>query len=620
MTRSSKSCFECGAFAVTTRQRVLTFLLAVGFASVSCGWALPQPPGSFQAVPSDARVTLSWAEAPGAIDYQVKRAATASGAFTLVVSNVVGGRYEDVSVRNGSIYFYSISARDAEGDGPDTPRLRAVPSAAVLDWLGPGAKVEKLAGNFQFIEGPVWLREGGLIFSDINANRLYRWTLGDGASVFRANSGAANGNTLDLQGRLLTCEHTARRVSRTEPDGSVTALVTEFNGKRFNAPNDIAVKSDGTIWFTDPNYGAGQLQPGRWVYRFHPDNPTATLVTVATNFDQPNGLAFSPDEKRLYIADSGAPHHVRVFDVQPDNSLANSRIFAIIAPGVPDGMRVDPAGRVFVTAGDGVQVFSPEGTLLDKLRTPETAANVGFGGPDGTMVFITANTSLYGITRTPDLVIAGLQRVPFAPKPGQSVRFVGIVKNQGTALSAGGLARFSISIDNQTNLLASVAIEALPPDASVVVRVESSPGEGWVVTPGVHRAYGFIDFENRLAESNEKNNVTNIVLSIAEPATDTDGDGASDLEEIAAQTDPAAATSVLRIEALERLGGDRIALRWLSRPSVQYRVSAKSGVTDLYWVDFPETIDSQGGSTEWNYSGMAPGLRDATFFRVRIAP
>jgi gluconolactonase len=149
-----------------------------------------------------------------------------------------------------------------------------------------------------------------------------------------------------LEGRLLTCEHANRRISRTERDGTVSPLVTEYGGKRFNAPNDVAVKSDGTVWFTDPNYGAGQLQAGRFVYRCHPTNGNATVTIVATGFDQPNGLCFSPDESKLYVADSGGPHHVRVFDVLPNNTLTNSRVFTVINPGVPDGMRTDASGRL----------------------------------------------------------------------------------------------------------------------------------------------------------------------------------------------------------------------------------------------------------------------------------
>ncbi|HYG36223.1 MAG TPA: SMP-30/gluconolactonase/LRE family protein, partial [Clostridia bacterium] len=201
-----------------------------------------------------------------------------------------------------------------------------------------------------WIEGPVWVpQQGGyLVFSDQSHKRMYRWSPTEGLKIFRNPSNNANGNTLDLNERLITCETDTRRVVRMETNGAITILVNTYSGKVFNAPNDVVMKSDGTIWFTDPNYGLGQTQPGRYVYRFNPTDGNASVTAVATNFTQPNGLCFSPDEKHLYVADSdNSKHHIRVFEVQPDNTLTNGRVFATISAGVPDGIRCDADGRLY---------------------------------------------------------------------------------------------------------------------------------------------------------------------------------------------------------------------------------------------------------------------------------
>jgi gluconolactonase len=264
-----------------------------------------------------------------------------------------------------------------------------------------GAKLQKLAGEMKFTEGPVWIdRDGGyLIFSDIPADELKRWAMNDGLRTFRKPSHQSNGNTLDREGRLITCEHHARRVTRTEPDGTVTVLVDSFDGKRFNSPNDAVVRSDGTIWFTDPPYG---LPPGaarelekNHVFRLDPQSKRIEIV--ADDFDMPNGLCFAPDERTLYIADSGKPHHIRAFDVITDGALKNGRVFCKIDAGAPDGIRCDDQGNVWSSAGDGVHVFAPDGKLLGKIPVPETPANLCFGGEDGQTLFITARTSLYSI-------------------------------------------------------------------------------------------------------------------------------------------------------------------------------------------------------------------------------
>jgi gluconolactonase len=273
--------------------------------------------------------------------------------------------------------------------------------AGLARLLAPGAAVEQLASGMKFTEGPVWMPEEGgyLLFSDIPSNELKRWDAAGGLSTFRSPSHHANGNTLDREGRLITCEHSARRVTRTEADGSVTVLVDRFEGKRFNSPNDAVVKSDGTIWFTDPPYGTPKDEPRELekqnVFVFDPQS--GEIRVVVEDFHMPNGLCFSPDEKRLYIADSGKPRHIRVFDVAADNTLNNGRVFATIDAGVPDGIRCDEAGRIWSSARDGVHVFDPQGQRIGKVLVPENTANLCFGGEEGTDLFMTSTTSLYRI-------------------------------------------------------------------------------------------------------------------------------------------------------------------------------------------------------------------------------
>jgi gluconolactonase len=270
-----------------------------------------------------------------------------------------------------------------------------------------GAKVEKLAGDMNFIEGPVWLKAGGfLVFSDIPKNELMQWSAASGAKTYRAPSQQANGNTLDRTGRLVTCEHSGRRVAVQEKDGTLRTVVDSFEGKKLNSPNDVVVKSDGTLYFTDPDYGLktnpatqqkeGREQAGHFVYRHDPQ--TGRTTALVRDFVQPNGLAFSPDETFLYIADSGAPKHIRRFAVAADGTLSGGEVFCQIDVGGPDGIRVDQAGRVWSSAGDGVQIFSPTGTRIGKILVPEAPANLCFGGADGKTLFLTARKSLYAIT------------------------------------------------------------------------------------------------------------------------------------------------------------------------------------------------------------------------------
>ncbi len=279
------------------------------------------------------------------------------------------------------------------------------------------AAVERLYTGTRWSEGPVWFGDGRyLVWSDIPNNRMLRWLEETGeVSVFRNPSNYSNGNNRDKQGRLVTCEHDTRRVTRTEYDGTVTVLIDRFQGKLLNAPNDLAVHSDGAIWFTDPGYGimsnyeghkaAFELPPN--VYRLDPKTGEATVV--ATDLDKPNGICFSPDEKKLYIVDSasplpaGVPHPIRVYDVVDGLRLKNGRLFADMAPGGSDGIRCDTDGNLWSAAGwggadfNGVRVFTPDGTLIGKIHLPEVCANLCFGGAKRDRLFMAASQSLYSV-------------------------------------------------------------------------------------------------------------------------------------------------------------------------------------------------------------------------------
>ena len=262
------------------------------------------------------------------------------------------------------------------------------------------AEVTTLASDLRFTEGPVWVggSDGYLVFSDIPANRLLKWDAEGGISVFREPSENTNGNTLDLQGRLISCKHGGRKLSLQKPNGEFHPLITLHQGKKFNSPNDVVVKSDGTLWFTDPDYGLASRpkeQPGNYVYRF--DSLTDIVTAVATDFDKPNGLCFSPDESILYIADSGSPKHIRSFSVNPDGTLSNGKVFTKLDRGGPDGIRCDFQGRVWSSSGDGVQVFNPDGTLIARILLPKGAANLCFGGPNGRTLFMTARDQLHAV-------------------------------------------------------------------------------------------------------------------------------------------------------------------------------------------------------------------------------
>jgi len=274
------------------------------------------------------------------------------------------------------------------------------------------AAVERLATGFRWCEGPVWFGDGRyLLWSDIPNNRIMRWDEETGGvGVFRAPSNYANGNTRDRQGRLVTCEHDARRVTRTEYDGTITVILDRFDGKPLNSPNDVIVKSDDSIWFTDPPFGVlgnyeGHVAPVELptnVYRV--DGRTGRATVVTGDIPRPNGLCFSPDETRLYVVVSGrVPREIRVFDVVKDGAaLANERLFITTGTGVPDGMRADTEGNLWCGWGggegqDGVAVFNPEGALIGRILLPERCANLCFGGVKRNRLFLASSQSLYSI-------------------------------------------------------------------------------------------------------------------------------------------------------------------------------------------------------------------------------
>jgi len=276
----------------------------------------------------------------------------------------------------------------------------------------PLAKIERLATGCRWCEGPVWLGDSrSLVWSDIPNDRMLRWDEESGAvSVFRKPSGYANGNTRDREGRLLTCEHGGRRVSRTEPDGRTTNLVSAYEGKRLNSPNDIVCKSDGSVWFTDPTFGILGWYEGHKaepelpmnVYRW---DPSGRIAVVAEGINQPNGLAFSPDEKLLYIVQSrSVPREILSFEVTNQNVLKNRRVLIDAGPkGTPDGFRVDVDGNLWCGWGmgepglDGVHVFNPDGKRIGRIDLPERCANLCFGGVERNRLFMAASTSVYAL-------------------------------------------------------------------------------------------------------------------------------------------------------------------------------------------------------------------------------
>jgi len=282
------------------------------------------------------------------------------------------------------------------------------------------AQVEKLFTGCLWAEGPAWFAAGRyLVWSDIPNDRMLRFDETDGSvSVFRQPAGNSNGNTVDRQGRLVSCEHGNRRVSRTEFDGTIITIADRWQGKRFNSPNDAVVKSDGSIWFTDPAYGIDSDYEGNkseseigacHVYRVDPGN--GKVEAVITDMVRPNGIAFSPDEKKLYVVDTGRTHgahnpaHMRVFNVGAKNKLSGGKVFADCTAGLFDGFRLDTDGRIWTSAADGIHCYDPDGTLLGKVLVPEVTANCAFGGAKLNVLYICGTTSLYRVR----LMINGLR-------------------------------------------------------------------------------------------------------------------------------------------------------------------------------------------------------------------
>ncbi len=272
--------------------------------------------------------------------------------------------------------------------------------------VGESVTLEKVAGGFLFTEGPLWhARDGYLLFSDMPGDHLRKWSPRDGVSTFRKPSNQSNGLAWDREGRLIACEHSTSRLTRTEVDGRITVLASHYQGKELNSPNDVVVHSSGAVYFSDPTYGRAEYygRPRecelafRGVYRVEPD--TATLRLLADDFRQPNGLCFSADEKRLFVNDTER-QHIRVFDVKPDGTLANSREWAKTTgegAGAPDGMKLDAESNLYCCGPGGIHVFDPTGTCLGVIRLPEHTANFAWGDADGRSLYITASTSLYRI-------------------------------------------------------------------------------------------------------------------------------------------------------------------------------------------------------------------------------
>ena len=266
-------------------------------------------------------------------------------------------------------------------------------------------EAQRVATGFVFTEGPLWHPEGFYYFVDVRSSVLYRMTPGRAPEVVRDKTGGGNGTTFDLQGRLILCEGENRRVTRTASDGRIEVLMDRYEGKRLNRPNDVVCKSDGSIYFTDPGLRvplAERELPHAGVYRVAPDGTT----NLVADFEYPNGLAFSPDERFLYVANTRWAQYIHVLELDNSGTMVRRRIFADMSSdekeGVPDGMKVDVEGRVYCTGPGGTWVFAPDGTRLGVIRTPEVPANLAFGGPDLRTLFFTARTSVYTLrVKTP---------------------------------------------------------------------------------------------------------------------------------------------------------------------------------------------------------------------------
>jgi len=257
---------------------------------------------------------------------------------------------------------------------------------------------QKLADGFKFTEGPLWIPEGYIIFSDIPNDRICKWSEAKGVEVWRQGTNKANGLALDPQGRVVACDQNKRCIDRYEPDGTTTTLAERWHGKRFNKPNDVAVRSDGYIYFSDPGMGIKDEEREIKEQAFYCIRPDGEVLQVATGYDKPNGLAFSPDEKILYLNDTGK-RIIDAYDVKPDGTLTNKRLFADLASeekkGNPDGMKVDSEGNVYCTGPGAVWIYDAQGKLLGKMAVPELAANLCFGDADHKSLYLTARAGLY---------------------------------------------------------------------------------------------------------------------------------------------------------------------------------------------------------------------------------
>ncbi len=280
----------------------------------------------------------------------------------------------------------------------ENKEIRAIAPVSILPTRGDTRGVERLATGLKFTEGPLW-NVGFLLFSDIPADTLYKLTANGKLEVFRHPAGKPNGNTLDQAGRLVTAQHD-RRVTRTERNGKIVTLASQYKGKKLNSPNDIVVKSDGSIYFTDPPYGVSKEAEELGFYGVYQINRNGKLILLVKDIERPNGLAFSPDEKKLYINDS-QEGNIRVFDVKADGTLENGRVFADMkVPGqepLADGMKVDLQGNVYSTGPEGIWIFSPQGKLLGKIFLPENPTNIAWGDKDYKTLYITTYTSIYRI-------------------------------------------------------------------------------------------------------------------------------------------------------------------------------------------------------------------------------
>jgi gluconolactonase len=335
--------------------------------------------------------------------------------------------------------------------------------------------VQKIWGGFQFVEGPVWVDTLGLLFSDIPANKVYRWSLDSSLTEYLTPSGNSNGLALDKQGRLLLAQHGPRQVARREEDGNITPLATHYNGKRLNSPNDLVVKSDGSIFFTDPPYGIStdQAELGfNGIYRL---SLSGDLQLLDDEFYRPNGIAFSPDESKLYVAECEATK-IYVWDVIADTAISNKRVFVdITLSGGFDGMKVDSIGFVYCTGPTGIWVFSPEGEAVDTIKVPGQNTNCGWGGPNRDILYVTSGSSVYSIRKgNPPSVLKDVDEsmvnpVRYYPNPfEESIRFDYEIDQPGRAV----LKLFNMSGQYITTLVDSLVI---PGQYSAVWKADMQP-------------------------------------------------------------------------------------------------------------------------------------------------